>query len=251
MATLPNERIQALDVLRGFALCGIVFIIGFAIFLERAPARSDRPRVLLVRRFVFLALLGGLHHLLQPGEVLLPYAICGLVFLLGAALASYRVPEELPGRAGLLAALCGGFAAASLLVWWLSPVIAGGPEIGALEVVQPVLMSCAYMTGVMLALHTPLRAPLAAVLAPLGRAALANYLLATVAFVAVGRAIGLEGSDRWGAAIALGAGILAVQAVVSPLWLRRFRYGPMEWLWRCATWWRWMPIRLREVRATT
>lgn len=114
MATLPNERIQALDVLRGFALCGIVFIniyqtlgmrdlpaglelfvlarfyvifsllfgIGFAIFLERASARSDRPRVLLVRRFVFLALLGGLHHLLQPGEVLLPYAICGLVFLL-------------------------------------------------------------------------------------------------------------------------------------------------------------------------
>lgn len=320
MATLPNERIQALDVLRGFALCGIVLIniyqtlgmrdlpaglehfvmarfyvifsllfgIGFAIFLERASARSDRPRVLLVRRFVFLALLGGLHHLLQPGEVLLPYAICGLVFLLpfsyarpvvnlvagvallgagmlfvggaglipglfliGAALAAYRVPEELPGRAGLLAVLCCGFAAASLLVWWLSPVIAGGPEIGALVVVQPVLMSCAYMTGVMLALHTPLRAPLAAVLAPLGRTALTNYLLATVAFVAVGRAIGLEGSDRWGAAIALGAGILVVQAVVSPLWLRRFRYGPMEWLWRCATWWRWMPIRLREVRATT
>jgi hypothetical protein len=25
----------------------------------------------------------------------------------------------------------------------------------------------------------------------------------------------------------------------------------MEWLWRCATWWRWMPIRGREVRATT
>jgi uncharacterized membrane protein YeiB len=40
-------------------------------------------------------------------------------------------------------------------------------------------------------------------------------------------------------------------AVVSPLWLRRFRYGPMEWLWRCATGWRWMPLRLREVRATT
>jgi uncharacterized protein len=274
MTTPPNEPIQAIDVLRGFALCGIVFIniyqtlgmrelptglalfvqarfyvifsllfgIGFAIFLERASARSDRPRVLLVRRFAFLALLGGLHHLLQPGEVLLPYAICGLVFLLpfsyasplvnlvagvvllgvgimfvggaglipglfliGSALASYRVPEELPGRAGLLAALCGGFAAASLLLWWLSPVIPGGPEIAALEVVQPVLMSCAYMTGVLL-LHTPLRAPLTAVLAPLGRTALTNYLLATVV---------------------------------------------VEWLWRCVTWWRWMPIRPPEVRSTT
>lgn len=320
MATPGNERIQALDVLRGFALWGIVVIniyqtlgmrelpaglglfvqarfyvifsllfgIGFAIFLERAAARSDRPRVLLVRRFAFLALLGGLHHLLQPGEVLLPYAICGLVFLLpfsyapaavnlaagvvllgagimfvggaglipglfliGSALAGYRVPEELPGRAGLLAALCLGFGAASLLLWWLSPVIAGGPEIRALEVVQPLLMSCAYMTGLMLALHTPLGGPLTAVLAPLGRMALTNYLLATVVFVAVGRAIGLEGSARWGAAIALGAGILAVQAVLSPLWLRRFRYGPMEWLWRCVTWWRWLPIGAPEVRATT
>jgi uncharacterized membrane protein YeiB len=203
MTTPPNERIQALDVLRGFALCGIVFIniyqtlgmrelptglalfvqarfyvifsllfgIGFAIFLERASARSDRPRVLLVRRFAFLALLGGLHHLLQPGEVLLPYAICGLVFLLPFSYASPLVNlvagVVLLGRAGLLAALCGGFAAASLLLWWLSPVIPGGPEIAALEVVQPVLMSCAYMTGVLL-LHTPLRAPLTAVLAPWG-----------------------------------------------------------------------------------
>src|SRR5829696_9018848 len=174
MARLPNERIQALDVLRGFALCGIVLIniyqtlgmrdlpaglehfvmarfyvifsllfgIGFAIFLERASARSDRPRLLLARRFAFLALLGGLHHLLQPAEVLLPYAICGLVFLLpfsyaparvnlvaglallalgtvfvggvaqvpglfliGSALAAYRMPEELPGQAGRLGRL--------------------------------------------------------------------------------------------------------------------------------------------------
>jgi uncharacterized protein len=103
----------------------------------------------------------------------------------------------------------------------------------------------------MLALHMPLRAPLTAVLAPLGRLALTNYLLATLVFVPVGRAVGLEGSARWGTAIALGAGILAVQAVLSPLWLRRFRYGPMEWLWHCVTWWRWMPIGAREVRATT
>ena len=99
----------------------LLFGIGFAIFLEWASARSDRPRVLLVRRFAFVALLGGLHHLLQPGEVLLPYAICGLVFLLpfsyASPLASYRVPEELAGRAGLLAALCGGFTAASRLLW--------------------------------------------------------------------------------------------------------------------------------------
>src|SRR5215207_9676118 len=63
MARLPNERIQALDVLRGFALCGIVLIN-------------------ICQTLGMRDLLGGLHHLLQPGEVLLPYAICGLLFLL-------------------------------------------------------------------------------------------------------------------------------------------------------------------------
>jgi uncharacterized protein len=308
----PRQRIQALDALRGFALCGIVFIniyqtmgmrdlpvalaqlvqhrffvifsllfgIGFAIFLDRAGARSDHPRRLLVRRFVFLAVLGGLHHLLQPAEVLLPYAIFGLVvllpfsyasprvnlvaglvllagglmfvggiglvpglFLLGSALAAYRVPEWLPGRAGLLGWLFAGLALASLALWWLSPLGAGGPDIGVLEPVEPLVMSFAYMAGLLLALHTPLGRPLAAVLVPLGRMALTNYLTATLVFVPVGRAIGLPGSARWGAAVALGAGILAVQAVLSPLWLRSFRFGPLEWLWRCATWGRWVPIR--------
>jgi uncharacterized membrane protein YeiB len=191
MTTPPNERIQALDVLRGFALCGIVFInIYQTLGMRELP--TGLALFVQARFYVIFSLLLGVGIMFVGGAGLIP----GL-FLIGSALASYRVPEELPGRAGLLAALCGGFAAASLLLWWLSPVIPGGPEIAALEVVQPVLMSCAYMTGVLL-LHTPLRAPLTAVLAPLGRAALTNYLLATVVFVAVGRAIGLEGSARWG-----------------------------------------------------
>ncbi|MDF2740923.1 MAG: hypothetical protein K0S88_2291 [Actinomycetia bacterium] len=74
MATLPNERIQALDVVRGFALCGIV-----PINIYQTLGMRDLPAGL---ELFVLALLGGLHHLLQPGEVLLPYAICGLVFLL-------------------------------------------------------------------------------------------------------------------------------------------------------------------------
>jgi uncharacterized protein len=29
----------------------------------------------------------------------------------------------------------------------------------------------------------------------------------------------------------------------SAFWFRRFRYGPAEWLWRCATYWEWQPVR--------
>jgi uncharacterized protein len=34
--------------------------------------------------------------------------------------------------------------------------------------------------------------------------------------------------------------------VASPLWLARFRFGPLEWLWRSLTYLQWQPMRLRE-----
>jgi uncharacterized protein len=37
--------------------------------------------------------------------------------------------------------------------------------------------------------------------------------------------------------------IWALQLIVSPLWLRYFLYGPLEWLWRCLTYWRVQPFR--------
>jgi uncharacterized protein len=38
--------------------------------------------------------------------------------------------------------------------------------------------------------------------------------------------------------------VIAVQLVLSRLWLRSFVYGPVEWLWRTATWLR--PAALRR-----
>ncbi|MGZ1491213.1 DUF418 domain-containing protein [Brevibacterium sediminis] len=117
-----RPRIAALDVIRGFALCGILLVnlppifglgvegggldfyrfyedfvqnrffpifsflfgIGFGLMWLSARDRSHRPRLALLRRFAFLGILGGLHQLLQPGEALLPYALAGIVFLLPA-----------------------------------------------------------------------------------------------------------------------------------------------------------------------
>ena len=38
--------------------------------------------------------------------------------------------------------------------------------------------------------------------------------------------------------------LFAAQAAAHA-WLRRFRYGPLEWLWRGATYWQWQPLRRR------
>ena len=37
--------------------------------------------------------------------------------------------------------------------------------------------------------------------------------------------------------------IWAAQLVISPLWLRHFRFGPVEWLWRTLTYMKRQPMR--------
>ena len=49
--------------------------------------------------------------------------------------------------------------------------------------------------------------------------------------------------DELAAVAGLTVGILLVQAVWSSWWLRAFRYGPVEWVWRCLTWWQVAPLR--------
>jgi len=78
-----------------------------------------------------------------------------------------------------------------------------------------------------------LLAPFAAV----GRMALTNYLLQSVisVFIFYGFGLGLFGKVRPLPGFALALAVYALQVAYSALWLRRFRYGPAEWLWRKAT----------------
>lgn len=41
--------------------------------------------------------------------------------------------------------------------------------------------------------------------------------------------------------------IWIVQLIISPIWLRYFYFGPLEWLWRSLTYWRAQPMQRREV----
>jgi uncharacterized membrane protein YeiB len=73
--------------------------------------------------------------------------------------------------------------------------------------------------------------------------ALTNYLTATLLVLAAGHILGLPiGRSSTVAYLAAGA-ILIAQWLCSALWLRRYRQGPLEWLWRWATWARRPPLR--------
>jgi uncharacterized membrane protein YeiB len=73
--------------------------------------------------------------------------------------------------------------------------------------------------------------------------ALTNYLGATVAVLLVVAVVGHP--ERWSmkVVLVLVGLVLGAQWVFSALWLRRFRQGPLEWLWRWATWAQRPPLR--------
>ena len=81
--------------------------------------------------------------------------------------------------------------------------------------------------------------------AAVGQTALTNYLLQTVLCTTIfyGHGLGWFGSvDRVGQ-MGVVAGVWALQLIASPLWLRRFRFGPAEWAWRSLTYGVRQPLR--------
>ncbi|MCF6469690.1 DUF418 domain-containing protein [Nonomuraea sp. MG754425] len=308
-----RPRIAALDVIRGFALCGILlanvrpiadaggvvvsetqasaahawlgllvdqrfypifsvlFGIGFSLLLRSAAERTARPRLLLLRRLLALLALGLAHHLLLwQGDILAVYAVVGLVvllpstwlprwavaglalalltgalvlaagqfavvpglFLLGSALTRYGVIDRIERSARVPALLGVLFAALAVPASLLQ---AG--EVRFAMALAGLLIAGGYVCGLLVLLRTPLRPVLEAVFAPLGRMALTNYLTATMLVLMAAALLG-GAPHEWPLAwvLIIAGAILLLQWLWSTLWLGRYRQGPIEWLWRWATW---------------
>lgn len=90
----------------------------------------------------------------------------------------------------------------------------------------------------------PLLRPVAAV----GQMALSNYLLTTILCQSlfIWSPWRLYGRLEYYQLLYVVFGVWSINLVVSPFWLRFFRFGPMEWCWRSLTYWRVQPMRLRS-----
>ena len=106
--------------------------------------------------------------------------------------------------------------------------------------------SIGYVSLVILMLYSASPLNKVSVLAPFGRMALTNYL--TQSLVASTFFFGY-GFGNWGISrldqMLFVAVLVVVQIVFSHVWLSRFRYGPMEWLWRAVTYWQIPPMRIK------
>ncbi|MCW5981687.1 MAG: DUF418 domain-containing protein [Bryobacteraceae bacterium] len=114
------------------------------------------------------------------------------------------------------------------------------PATAALAVVSSIsvpALSLAYACGVILLFQRERWRRRLMPCAAVGRMALTNYLLQSIVCTALSYGYGLGLFGRVGplAGLAPTAVIYLGQAVLSEAWLRRFRYGPAEWLWRAIT----------------
>jgi uncharacterized protein len=106
-------------------------------------------------------------------------------------------------------------------------------------------LAMAYAAGFVLLWRHPTWQARLDYLAPTGRMALTNYLMQTVIgitiFYGIGFGFGMRLGPTWFPLLALG--ILVAQTAISRWWLARYRFGPMEWVWRSLTYRRWQPMR--------
>jgi uncharacterized protein len=85
-------------------------------------------------------------------------------------------------------------------------------------------------------------------LAAIGQTALSNYVLQSVicSFVFTGYGLRLYGQLQRYQLYYVVAGCWAVSMAASPVWLRHYWFGPLEWCWRSLTYWKRQPMLIRR-----
>jgi uncharacterized protein len=83
-------------------------------------------------------------------------------------------------------------------------------------------------------------------LAAVGQMAFSNYVMHAVigSTIFTGFGFGLYGKLERYQSYYIVFAIWVVQLIASPIWLRRYRFGPLEWCWRSLTYWKRQPMRL-------
>ncbi|MEI2454357.1 MULTISPECIES: DUF418 domain-containing protein [Lysobacter] len=188
---------------------------------------------------------------LSGAPVMLPLAL-GL-FLIGAGLARSGAFAEPQAHRGLWRRLLwGGLGAGAALTaasLAIDPTVSNAHLTarsflaGTLHMMGALPLALALVAAVVLSLARGRRWPRPFV-AP-GRVALSLYLMQSLVgtWVFYGYGLGLWGRLAPAPLLAAACLLYLAQMRLAHLWLRRFRFGPAEWLWRAFTYWRVPPLR--------
>jgi uncharacterized protein len=169
-------------------------------------------------------------------------------FALGAAIGRSGILEDVPRFVPLLRriawlALPAGLVAAALVRLMYTGAFGDNETLKAagraLRSPAALILAAGYCTAILVALQKQWGRRLFGVFAPVGRMALTNYLLQGLIYSAVlygpPLGLGLVGKIGSFAVLMICITFFAFQTAFSHRWLARYRFGPMEWLWRALT----------------
>lgn len=109
------------------------------------------------------------------------------------------------------------------------------------------VLATGYVCAVVVGLHSRWAAGLLRPFRWVGRMALTNYvaqsLLYALVLFGVGPGLAMAGKIGASSVALIAVAFFALQVLLSRLWLGRFRYGPLEWVWRGLTYGKLPPLR--------
>jgi uncharacterized protein len=113
--------------------------------------------------------------------------------------------------------------------------------------VAPLAMT--YVAVFMLSFQNKTGKKVLSIFAPVGKMAFSNYIMHSLIgnFVFLGAGLGYMGQVGPFYFTIFGILVFAMQIVISSIWLKYFNYGPLEWLWRSATYGKWQIMRKKAV----
>lgn len=192
------------------------------------------------RRFSFaeLPLILRLHAYAFPRTVAL--------FLFGVLVWRAGVVQRAAGvRLETMIVAIVGIAAGAVLTATTRPGTVGG-------LLAPVVFALGYGAALLLIASLPVMRQPASGLASVGRMAFTNYVVQSLVFgwIFFGYGLGQFGRMSAAPALVLGLAVFMAQIALSRWWLRRYRFGPIEWLWRTLMYGARPPMRRRAIAST-
>jgi uncharacterized protein len=239
----------AIGVAIGLYALVLASLVSSAFLIDRSAFLPGEAQARANGEAATQALLGGWSANIGEHLAGLPLLILQAVTLQGPTALALFLLGMVAGRRQLLARVTGSEPVLRRLQWIGFPVgllgavvytAAGGNgnTLGvAASVATAPLLAAAYVATLLRVMHSPRTAFVRSALAPAGRMSLSNYIgqsaIGLIAFSGIG--FGLAGALSPAALFGFVAVAFAAQVVASALWLRRFRYGPLEWALRWLT----------------
>ncbi|MCC6909985.1 MAG: DUF418 domain-containing protein [Phycisphaerales bacterium] len=178
------------------------------------------------------------------------------MMLLGMALFKWGVLSAARSTGLYLAMVVGGFAVGVPLIWLgfqrnmtvEFDFIAAQFNNSHYNYFGSVFVALGWVGIIMLICRSGVLHWLAASLGAVGRMAFTNYLMHTIICTTIfngrsGLGLGKFNQLERTELLMIVAAIFLFQMIASPIWLRFFRFGPFEWLWRSLTYWKLQPMR--------